>query len=84
MGFHEQISSPDPYYCRPMGLAEVDVDAITCPTKVFNSAKGKLATDMPMVPYPPRNDLTSLHQQGLRRGRRRQRLPDERRTRSAR
>ena len=57
MGFHEQISSPDPYYCRPMGLQEVDVDAITCPTKVFNSAKGRLATDQPMIPYPPRNDL---------------------------
>jgi hypothetical protein len=57
MGFHEQSSSPDPYYCRPMGLAEIDVDAITCPTKVFNSAKGKLVGDM-MVPYPPRNDLT--------------------------
>jgi hypothetical protein len=60
MGFHEQISSPDPYYCRPMALGEIDVDAITCPTKVFNSAKGKLAADMPMVPYPPRNDLTSF------------------------
>ena len=60
MGFHEQSSSPDPYYCRPMGLAEIDVDAITCPTKVFNSAKGKLVGDMPMVPYPPRNDLTAF------------------------
>jgi hypothetical protein len=60
MGFHEQSSSPDPYYCRPMGLAEVDVDAITCPTKVFNSAKGKLSAEMPMIPYPPRNDLTTF------------------------
>jgi hypothetical protein len=58
MGFHEQISSPDPYYCRPMGLGEIDVDAITCPTKVFNSAKGKLMASQPLVPYPPRNDLT--------------------------
>jgi hypothetical protein len=60
MGFHEQSSSPDPYYCRPMGLGEIDVDAITCPTKVFNSAKGKLSSDMPMVPYPPRNDLVAF------------------------
>ena len=57
MGFHESSSSPDPYYCRPMGLQEVDVDAISCPTKVFNSAKGRLAAELPLVPYPPRNDL---------------------------
>jgi hypothetical protein len=61
MGFHEQISSPDPYYCRPMGIAEVDVDAISCPTKVFNSAKGKLAADLPQIPYPPRNDISGSH-----------------------
>jgi hypothetical protein len=57
MGFHESTSTPDPYYCRPMSLAEVDVDAISCPTKVFNSAKGRLASELPRVPYPPRNDL---------------------------
>ena len=57
MGFHENISSADPYYCRPMELAEVDVDAISCPTKVFNSAKGRLAPELPAIPYPPRNDL---------------------------
>jgi hypothetical protein len=57
MGFHEQISTPDPYYCRPMGIAEVDVDAISCPTKVFNSAKGRLDPMLPQIPYPPRNDL---------------------------
>lgn len=60
MGFHESISSPDPYYCRPMGLSEVDVDAISCPTAVFNSAKGKVAADRPAVPYPPRNDLVTF------------------------
>jgi hypothetical protein len=57
MGFHESTSSPDPYYCRPMGLGEIDVDAVSCPTKVFNSAKGRLATELPRIPYPPRNDL---------------------------
>ena len=57
MGFHESTSTPDPYYCRPMGVNEVDVDAISCPTKVFNSAKGRLAGELPLVPYPPRNDL---------------------------
>jgi len=60
MGFHESISTPDPYYCRPMALAEVDVDAISCPTKVFNSAKGRLASELPQVPYPPRNDLMAF------------------------
>jgi hypothetical protein len=60
MGFHESTSSPDPYYCRPMGLAEVDVDAVSCPTKVFNSAKGRLAAELPKVPYPPRNDLMTF------------------------
>ncbi len=57
MGFHESTSTPDPYYCRPMGVSEVDVDAISCPTKVFNSSKGRLASDLASVPYPPRNDL---------------------------
>jgi hypothetical protein len=60
MGFHEVISSPDPYFCRPMGLNEVDVDAITCPTVVFNSAKGTAAPDRSTVPYPPRNDLVNF------------------------
>src|SRR4051812_21812454 len=60
MGFHEVISSPDPYFCRPMELREIDVDAIACPTVVFNSAKGTAAADKPMVPYPPRNDLVTF------------------------
>jgi hypothetical protein len=60
MGFHEAISSPDPYFCRPMELREVDVDAIACPTVVFNSAKGTPAADKSTVPYPPRNDLVAF------------------------
>jgi hypothetical protein len=57
LGFHEAISSPDPYYCRPMSVSEIDVDAVSCPTAVFNSAKGKLSTTDPKIYYPPRNDL---------------------------
>jgi hypothetical protein len=57
LGFHEAVSSPDPYYCRPMALSEIDVDAVTCPTAVFNSVKGRLSPDQPSLPYPPRNDL---------------------------
>jgi hypothetical protein len=41
LGFHEVASSPDPYYCRPMTFEEVDVDAISCPTRRFNSVKGR-------------------------------------------
>jgi hypothetical protein len=57
LGFHEIISSPDPYYCRPMSSSEIDVDAVSCPTAVFNSAKGKLLDSAPAIYYPPRNDL---------------------------
>jgi hypothetical protein len=57
LGFHESISSPDPYYCRPMSSPEIDVDALACPTAVFNSAKGKLSDTDPAIYYPPRNDL---------------------------
>jgi hypothetical protein len=57
LGFHEAYSSPDPYYCRPMSFDEIDVDAISCPTIVFNSVKGRLDPDLPKSYYPPRNDL---------------------------
>lgn len=43
LGFHESVSSPDPYYCRPMGLNEVDVDAITCPTALTSTPSRALA-----------------------------------------
>jgi hypothetical protein len=57
LGFHESISSPDPFFCRPMTLSEIDVDAISCPTVVFNSAKGRFSRTDEKVYYPPRNDL---------------------------
>ncbi len=38
---HENTSSPEPYFCRPMALFEI-VDAITCPSGQFRSAKGLL------------------------------------------
>ena len=41
LGFHEVVSSPDPYFCRPMTLEEIDVDAVSCPTQRFNSVKGR-------------------------------------------
>jgi hypothetical protein len=53
LGFHEVVSSPDPYFCRPMTLMEIDVDAVSCPTRTFNSVKGRFfdpATDA-MAPH---------------------------------
>ena len=64
IGFHEAISSPDPYHClsfmssRWVFNAET-VDAITCPTGVFNSSKGRLDPTQ-KTPYPPRNDLVEF------------------------
>ncbi|MDB4980759.1 MAG: Fibronectin type domain protein, partial [Myxococcales bacterium] len=61
MGFHEAHSSKEPFFCRPVTQLEVnvDVDAITCPSQNFNSAKGKLITTTKSY-YPPRNDLLSF------------------------
>jgi len=56
LGWHENHSSEDPYYCRPVRAAEINVDAITCPTK--STAQGRFDMTKPMVYYPPRNDLT--------------------------
>jgi hypothetical protein len=56
LGFHEGHSSSEPYYCRPLMASEIDLDAISCPTR-FSSAKGKLDASVKSY-YPPRNDLT--------------------------
>jgi hypothetical protein len=53
---HVDTSSPEPYFCRPMLLSEV-VDAITCPSGQFRSAKGLLDATTPQSYYPPRADL---------------------------
>ena len=58
LGFHESLSSGEPYYCRPLRAQEINVDAITCPTR-FTSAKGKLDSSTTSY-YPPRNDLTTF------------------------
>jgi hypothetical protein len=62
LGWHESYSSPEPYFCRPLGDSDLNsalgVDAISCPTK-FNSEKGKLDPTTPNY-YPPRSDLTSF------------------------
>jgi len=56
MTTHEDNSSPEPYFCRPMQPFEV-VDAITCPSGRFRSCKGRLDATMPQSYYPPRADL---------------------------
>jgi hypothetical protein len=53
---HVDTSSPEPYFCRPMQVSEV-VDAITCPSGQFRSAKGLLDATAPQSYYPPRADL---------------------------
>jgi len=58
LGFHESSSSGEPYYCRPLMPSEINVDAITCPTR-FTSVKGKLDASTKSY-YPPRNDLTTF------------------------
>jgi hypothetical protein len=60
LGFHESVSTPDPYYCLTFRPATwvFDVDVISCPTGMFNSAKGRFDPSLPKSYYPPRNDLT--------------------------
>jgi hypothetical protein len=62
LGFHESVSTPDPYYCLTFRPATwvFEVDAISCPTGMFNSAKGRFDPMQPKSWYPPRNDLTSF------------------------
>jgi hypothetical protein len=64
IGFHESISSPDPYHCLTFMTSQwvfnaESVDAITCPTGVFNSSKGRLISTE-KTPYPPRSDLVEF------------------------
>ena len=56
MANHEPTSSPEPYFCRPMALGEI-VDAVTCPSGQFRSAKGVIDSTQPQSYYPPRADL---------------------------
>ncbi|HEY8924373.1 MAG TPA: fibronectin type III domain-containing protein [Polyangia bacterium] len=54
--FHERVSSPEPYFCRPMLPSEV-VDAVTCASGTFRSDKGVLDPAGSTSFYPPRGDL---------------------------
>lgn len=60
LGWHENSSSPESYFCRPLTASEhetISVDSMTCPSpQVFQSDKGYFLPGE-TSPYPPRNDL---------------------------
>lgn len=63
LGWHENSSSPENYFCRPLTPDEhetIAVDSMTCPSpQTFQSDKGKFAVGQ-VSAYPPRNDLISF------------------------
>ena len=65
LGWHENTSSPEPYFCRPLSEAENDTistDTMTCPSPAtFQSDKGKFVPGATTI-YPPRNDLTEYEE----------------------
>ncbi|MBC8068331.1 MAG: hypothetical protein IAG13_08355 [Deltaproteobacteria bacterium] len=64
LGWHENTSSVEPYFCRPLSEAEnetISTDTMTCPSPaVFSTDKGRFDGDA-ASPYPPRNDLTEFN-----------------------
>jgi len=56
IGDHASVSSPEPHFCRPMMPSEI-VDAVTCASGNFRSAKGLFDDTQPRSFYPPRADL---------------------------
>jgi hypothetical protein len=62
LGWHENSSSPEPYFCRPLTAAEnetISTDTLTCPSPaVFQSDKGRFSDDTSV--YPPRSDLVEF------------------------
>ncbi|MCA9552368.1 MAG: hypothetical protein KC933_20200 [Myxococcales bacterium] len=73
LGWHELVSSSEPFYCRP--TSSLEVDTVTCPTTNFSTDKGipmrllspEMSGDCAEVfqrydttsVYPPRNDVRS-------------------------
>ena len=62
LGWHENSSSPEPYFCRPLTAAEhetISTDTLTCPSPaVFQSDKGMFSEEDAV--YPPRSDLVEF------------------------
>lgn len=63
LGWHENSSSPEPYFCRPLNADEHDTistDTMTCPSpSTFQSDKGRFDGGQTSV-YPPRGDLVEF------------------------
>ena len=62
LGWHENSSSPEPYFCRPLSESEhetIAFDTMTCPSpSVFQSDKGRFSEAISY--YPPRSDHTEF------------------------
>lgn len=62
LGWHENASSPEPYFCRPLSATEhetISMDTMTCPSPaVFQSDKGRFTSETSV--YPPRSDLVEF------------------------
>lgn len=60
LGWHENSSSVEPYFCRPLSEDEnqtISTDTMTCPSPaVFATDKGRFESGKTSV-YPPRGDL---------------------------
>jgi hypothetical protein len=63
LGWHENTSTAENYYCRPLTQSEHDVisvDSMTCPSpNVFQTDKGVFDPNQ-TSPYPPRNDILEV------------------------
>jgi hypothetical protein len=66
LGWHENRSSDEPYFCRPLTpeeqLATLEADVMSCPSPaVFRTDKGRF--DGPATsPYPPRSDIFGIEE----------------------
>lgn len=63
-GYHENTSSPESYFCRPLTPEEdlAIIDMMSCPSpSTFSTDKGQIV-DGETSPYPPRGDLTGVHE----------------------
>jgi hypothetical protein len=64
LGWHENTSSPEPYFCRPLTDVEhgtISTDTMTCPSPAtFQSDKGRFEPGGETSVYPPRNDLVTF------------------------
>ncbi|MFI5289902.1 MAG: CFI-box-CTERM domain-containing protein [Polyangia bacterium] len=62
IGYHFDVSSPEPFYCSPRGGVSMNVggvDVVSCASPFYGS-KGAYADPPAFSLYPPRADLTSF------------------------